>query len=119
MTTFNVETQNLETTDPSIGSNVTRAPRRNRSSVWNHFTPDPVLIGIAICDYCKAKLKSSNGTTSMAAHTKGCKSNPNNGANKRLATTSSSDVLPSWTNITCYLWRSWCYDFLCLYCLRH
>jgi hypothetical protein len=43
MTTFNVETQNLETTDPSIGSNVTRAPRRNRSSVWNHFTPDPNL----------------------------------------------------------------------------
>jgi hypothetical protein len=90
MTTFNVETQNLETTDPSIVSNVTRAPRRNRSSVWNHFTPDPVLIGKAICDYCKAKLKSSNGTTSMAAHTKSCKSNPNNEANKRLATTSST-----------------------------
>ncbi|GAU44554.1 hypothetical protein TSUD_400180 [Trifolium subterraneum] len=97
MTTFNVEeTQNLGTSAPSVVSNVTRAPRRNRSNVWNHFTPDPDLSGIAICDYCTAKLKSSNGTTSMAAHTNNCKSNPNNNkADKRLKTTSLTTYVTS------------------------
>ncbi|GAU51568.1 hypothetical protein TSUD_414220 [Trifolium subterraneum] len=97
MTTFNVEeTQNLGTSAPSVVSNVTRAPRKNRSNVWNHFTPDPDLFGIAICDYCTAKLNSINGTTSMAAHTNNCKSNPNNNkADKRLKTTSSTTHVTS------------------------
>ncbi|MCI10279.1 hypothetical protein A2U01_0031372 [Trifolium medium] len=96
MTTFNVEeTQNLGNTAPPVVSNVIRAPRRNKSNVWNHFTPDPDLIGIAICDYCKAKLKSNNGTTSMTSHTNNCKSNPNNEANKRLKTTSSTTHVTS------------------------
>ncbi|CAK8562533.1 unnamed protein product [Lathyrus sativus] len=85
-----------ETTQNS-GTTFTRAPphRRNKSSIWNHFTPDPDLIGIARCNYYDSKLKSNNGTTSMTGHSKICKSNPNNEANKRLKTTPSST-----TNVT-------------------
>ncbi|CAK8566726.1 unnamed protein product [Lathyrus sativus] len=85
-----------ETTQNS-GTTFTRAPphRRNKSSVWNNFTPDPDLIGIARCNYCDSKLKSNNGTTSMTGHSKICKSNSNSEANKRLKTTPSST-----TNVT-------------------
>ncbi|XP_058725940.1 zinc finger BED domain-containing protein RICESLEEPER 2-like [Vicia villosa] len=72
-------------TTQSLGTTSTRAPthRRKKSSVWTHFTPDLDLIGIARCNYCGSKLKSNNGTSSMAAHSKKCKS-------KRMKTTPSS-----------------------------
>jgi hypothetical protein len=50
---------------------------------------------MTICDYCQAKLKSNNGTTSMTSHTNKYKSIPNNEANKRHKTTSSTTHVTS------------------------
>ncbi|XP_058774482.1 zinc finger BED domain-containing protein RICESLEEPER 2-like [Vicia villosa] len=82
------------TPSPVVQNTTTMLPpetrsRKNRSDVWNHFKLDPNLEKIAICNYCDKKFKY-NGTSSMAAHSKACKSNPNNDFNKRQRTLTPS-----------------------------
>ncbi|PNX61961.1 AC transposase, partial [Trifolium pratense] len=87
------ETTDVFSSPPSNVQNRTtmRTPknRKNRSAVWDDFTLDPDSEKIAICDHCGKKLKY-NGTSSMAAHLKVCKHNPNNESNKRQRNNPSS-----------------------------
>uniref|UniRef100_K7MXR9 BED-type domain-containing protein n=1 Tax=Glycine max TaxID=3847 RepID=K7MXR9_SOYBN len=67
-------------TPPPTASNIandlqpcTQRCRKNRSRVWDHFTPDPELeYKRATCNHCQSSIKCDNGTSSLLAHSKRC-----------------------------------------------
>ncbi|KAL2952170.1 hypothetical protein AAZX31_19G096500 [Glycine max] len=67
-------------TPPPTASNIandlqpcTQRCRKNRSRVWDHFTPDPELeYKRATCNHCQSSIKCDNGTSSLLAHLKRC-----------------------------------------------
>ena len=54
--------------------------KKEKSSMWDHFTRDPSDKTVASCDYSTKKLKclSKNGTTSLRNHLLRCKKYPYN-----------------------------------------
>ena len=91
----------LETTEPPISnpsssctagalplrpSTTSSSGRRNRSSVWSHFTIESGCDKKTKCNYCDGLIKYADGTSAMHAHLKRCKDNPNKEENKRQKT---------------------------------
>ncbi|KAJ9538464.1 hypothetical protein OSB04_031197, partial [Centaurea solstitialis] len=94
--------------DPSSTQKQPKDNKREKSSIWDHFTRDPSDKAYSTCDYCTQRLKcpSRNGTTSLRNHLARCKKYPYNVDKKQklLIFQSQSSVQDS-RNSTFTTWK--------------